>query len=111
MEVACSHQALRAGGARPRPRRWCNLPRLGGGGSNRSNTWQGQQRSTWQAARMQAVGGEERNTGGLDPRLEREVPAEQRPVNELQQLKQAQLYSWVTAAAAAVGRLVFFIMT
>jgi hypothetical protein len=33
--------------------------------------------------------------GGLDPNLEVAVPKDQRPVNELNQLKQAQLYSWV----------------
>lgn len=32
---------------------------------------------------------------GLDPTLERAVPSEQRPVNELKQLRQATLYSWV----------------
>ncbi len=40
--------------------------------------------------------------GGLDPALERAVPAEQRPVNELKQLRQASLYSWVRATAACV---------
>ena len=33
--------------------------------------------------------------GGLDPRLEIAVPAEQRPVNELAQIRKAVLYSWV----------------
>lgn len=33
---------------------------------------------------------------GLDPSLERAVPSEQRPVNELKSLKQANLYSWAT---------------
>ena len=33
--------------------------------------------------------------GGLDPALERAVPPEQRPVNELKQLRQTTLYSWV----------------
>ena len=35
-------------------------------------------------------------SGGLDPKLEMAVPVEQRPVNELGQLKQAVLYSWVS---------------
>ena len=35
------------------------------------------------------------NRGGLDPRLEIAVPADQRPVNELSQLKEDPLYSWV----------------
>lgn len=39
---------------------------------------------------------------GLDPALERAVPAEQRPVNELKQLRQASLYSWVRATAACM---------
>jgi hypothetical protein len=33
---------------------------------------------------------------GLDPTLEIAVPKDQRPVNELKQLKQASLYSWVS---------------
>lgn len=33
--------------------------------------------------------------GGLDPKLEMVVPADQRPVNELEQLRKGQLYSWV----------------
>jgi hypothetical protein len=35
--------------------------------------------------------------GGLDPTLEVAVPKEQRPVNELKQLKEGQLYSWVSS--------------
>eukprot|EP00884_Botryococcus_braunii_P007181 jgi/Botrbrau1/16464/Bobra.0142s0059.1 len=34
--------------------------------------------------------------GGLDPNLEMAVPKEQRPVNELEQLRSGQLYSWAT---------------
>ncbi|KAK9827408.1 hypothetical protein WJX74_000205 [Apatococcus lobatus] len=37
--------------------------------------------------------------GGLDPLLERPVPPDQRPVNELASLRQAQLYSWATLDA------------
>ena len=37
--------------------------------------------------------------GGLDPALERAVPPEQRPVNELKQLRQTSLYSWVRQCA------------
>lgn len=36
------------------------------------------------------------NSGGLDPALEREVPPEQRPVNELKALRKTNLYSWAT---------------
>lgn len=36
------------------------------------------------------------NPGGLDPALEREVPPEQRPVNELKALRKTSLYSWVS---------------
>lgn len=36
--------------------------------------------------------------GGLDPALERAVPADQRPVNELKALRQTTLYSWVSSA-------------
>ena len=32
--------------------------------------------------------------GGLDPQLEVAVPKEQRPVNELSQLRNSVLYSW-----------------
>lgn len=32
---------------------------------------------------------------GLDPTLELAVPSDQRPVNELKELKNAQLYKWV----------------
>lgn len=36
--------------------------------------------------------------GGLDPALERAVPPDQRPVNELKALRQTTLYSWVRDA-------------
>lgn len=39
--------------------------------------------------------------GGLDPALERAVPADQRPVNELKQLRQTTLYSWATLETPA----------
>lgn len=42
--------------------------------------------------------------GGLDPALERAVPADQRPVNELKQLRQTTLYSWVRHAGASCTR-------
>lgn len=37
--------------------------------------------------------------GGLDPALERAVPRDQRPVNELKALRQTALYSWVSDSA------------
>lgn len=39
---------------------------------------------------------------GLDPTLELAVPSDQRPVNELKQLKNGQLYSWVSAVGPAM---------
>ena len=41
--------------------------------------------------------------GGLDPALERAVPVDQRPVNELKALRQTTLYSWVHNAVHAAG--------
>lgn len=42
--------------------------------------------------------------GGLDPKLEVAVPANQRPVNELAQLRDGQLYSWATLEGSQYAR-------
>lgn len=61
------------------------------------------------AGRGRSAGGRDPQSlgrGGLDPALERAVPAEQRPVNELKALRQTSLYSWVGSqrrASSATG--------
>ena len=43
---------------------------------------------------------QEKAQGGLDPALESSVPVEQRPVNELSQLKESFVTSWVSVCLA-----------
>eukprot|EP00887_Chlorella_sp_A99_P004946 scaffold4.g4946.t1 len=96
MRMACRQQSL----VLPAARRAHSRLRAGGAGAGAAPACGQARRGARQLGpRVRALGGREeqqQNRGGLDPRLEVEVPADQRPVNELRQLKQAQLYSWAT---------------
>ena len=56
--------------------------------------WIANRPSRWQLRAR--LNNSEEQQGGLDPKLEVAVPSNQRPVNELAQLRDGQLYSWVS---------------
>ncbi len=80
----------------------CCLPRPAHG-TRQALCWRLPRRRERRQQSSQAEPGEGRGGGGLDSSREVAVPWEQRPVNELAQLRESWLFSWVSSCLLCCG--------